>query len=293
MGPDFIGIGAQRAGTSWIYACLYEHPEVCAPRKELHFFSRDRNWSKGRDWYEKQFKECSSNQTIGEWSTSYLTEAHTAQRIREYYPDVRITVSMRNPVDRAFSQYKNDIMDGQLNPETSFEEALESDKKYVEMSRYKQHLERYFERFDEEQIGLFIYEDGKNDPETFIRSIYDFLGVNDRFTPSMLHEQVNPGRAPRFNSLERCLNKTSEWFQNSSLLRPFWWFAKKSGLGTLLRGANTQKEAVQPPKPNTRSRLRETFQADIEYVSQKTGHSLTQWKEANENKTNHIHGSQT
>ena len=49
---DFIGIGAQKAGTSWVYACLYEHPEICAPIKEIHFFSRSR-FTKGREWYDR------------------------------------------------------------------------------------------------------------------------------------------------------------------------------------------------------------------------------------------------
>jgi hypothetical protein len=54
-GPDFIGIGAQRAGTSWLYACLYEHPQICMPLKEIHFFSCERNWRRGYERYEGIF----------------------------------------------------------------------------------------------------------------------------------------------------------------------------------------------------------------------------------------------
>ena len=53
-----IGIGAQRTGSSWLYACMYEHPEICMPRKEINFFSRERNWSRGFEWYEGIFAEC-------------------------------------------------------------------------------------------------------------------------------------------------------------------------------------------------------------------------------------------
>src|SRR5438045_5070609 len=91
--PDFIGIGAQRTGTSWIYACLYEHPEICMPRKEINFFSRERNWTRGFEWYEQIFAECPSRTIAGEFSTSYLSDAQAPARIKDRYPAVRLIVS--------------------------------------------------------------------------------------------------------------------------------------------------------------------------------------------------------
>ena len=66
-GPGFIGIGAQRTGTSWLYACMYEHPQVCMPRKEINFFSRERNWKRGYEWYERVFAECPADAVVGEF----------------------------------------------------------------------------------------------------------------------------------------------------------------------------------------------------------------------------------
>jgi hypothetical protein len=68
---NFIGIGAQKSGTSWAYTCLYDHPEVCAPIKEIHFFSRPR-FSQGKEWYERHFGSCGEGKLRGEFSTSYL-----------------------------------------------------------------------------------------------------------------------------------------------------------------------------------------------------------------------------
>ncbi|MCR4285481.1 MAG: sulfotransferase, partial [Candidatus Kaiserbacteria bacterium] len=68
---NFIGLGAQKSGTSWAYTCLYEHPEVCIPVKEIHFFSRPR-YAEGKEWYEAHFKKCAEGKLRGEWSTSYL-----------------------------------------------------------------------------------------------------------------------------------------------------------------------------------------------------------------------------
>ena len=100
---DFIGLGAQKAGTSWVYACLYEHPEIHAPIKELHFFSRDR-FSKGKDWYESHFSHRKEGQKVGEFSTSYLYSKETPERIKELYPEVKLIAIVRNPVTRAYSQ---------------------------------------------------------------------------------------------------------------------------------------------------------------------------------------------
>jgi hypothetical protein len=93
-GPDFIGIGAQRTGTSWIYACLYEHPQVCMPQKEIGFFSRDRNWSRGFEWYEQIFAECPPGAIAGEFSTSYLTDTDVPARMVDRYAGVRLIASL-------------------------------------------------------------------------------------------------------------------------------------------------------------------------------------------------------
>ena len=111
MGVNFIGVGAQKSGTSWIYACLYEHPEICAPIKEIHFFSRPR-YEKGIAWYEKQFDRCAVEKLRGEFSTSYLYTPEAAARIHAAYPDAKIIAVLRNPIDRAYSQYRNAIKAG-------------------------------------------------------------------------------------------------------------------------------------------------------------------------------------
>ena len=83
--PDFIGLGAQKSGTSWIYTCLSEHPEVYMPVKEVQFFSQESNWSKGYGWYEDILEKCPPGTKAGEFSTSYLVSAAAPQRIYQRY----------------------------------------------------------------------------------------------------------------------------------------------------------------------------------------------------------------
>lgn len=278
--PDFIGLGAQRSGTSWIYACLYEHPQVYAPVKELHFFSRVRNWSKGYEWYESIFGKCPPTVKAGEFSTSYLFDPFTPERIHGRYPNVKLILSLRNPVDRAYSNYMNDIMSGAVDPKTSFEEALPSHPEYLEQGYYAKFLGGYLRYFQRSQLLILICEDSRKDPRSFIQSIYRFIGVDQDFVPSMLFRQVNVGRVPRSPKLERLMGRASESLR-ATRLRNVWWLAKKAGIGAWLRSLNTHTVAQRASRLETspRGHLLSLFEDDIRALEQVAGRELREWRE--------------
>ena len=102
--PDFIIVGAQKAGTTSLYNCLKQHPEIVpASKKEIQYFSQFYN--KGYDWYLQHFKLRDDNLQSGEASPFYLFHPHAAARIAQALPEVRIIVLLRNPVQRAISHY--------------------------------------------------------------------------------------------------------------------------------------------------------------------------------------------
>ena len=147
---------------------MYEHPQICMPQKEVNFFSRERNWTRGYDWYESVFAECPTNAIVGEFSTSYLTDAATPARIRSRYPDVKLIVSLRHPVDRAYSSYLNDIVAGAVPPGTRFQDALRAHPEYLEKGRYAHHLGRYLDHFPREQLLILLFDDARRDPQSAI-----------------------------------------------------------------------------------------------------------------------------
>jgi len=279
-GPDFIGIGAQRTGTSWIYACLYEHPRLCLPRKEINFFSRERNWSRGFEWYEEIFAECPPNAVTGEFCTSYLIDTDAPARIRHRYPEVRLIVSLRHPVDRAYSSYLNDIVAGELPPTTGFREALQSHPEYVEAGKYARYLHNYLELFPREQILVSIFDDARLDPLAAIQETYRFLGVDPTFRPAMLDRRVGIGRIPRFQWIERCLIDTSAAFRSRRALRPLWWRAKTLGLGDRLRALNTAQatERAEVLGPEERRFLIREFEPDITALERLLEIELPGWR---------------
>jgi hypothetical protein len=278
--PNFIGIGAQRAGTSWMYACLYEHPRVCMPRKEINFFSREPNWRRGFGWYEEIFGECPPDAVSGEFSTSYLTAPDAAARIRDRYPQVRLVVSLRSPVDRAYSSYLNDIVAGVVPRERGFQEALDEHPEYLDVGRYAGHLRRYLELFPREQLLVSIFEDSRQDPLGAIQEVYRFLGVDSGFRPSMLDRRVGAGRVPRFQWAERSLLRSSAALRRRKQLRPLWWTAKRLGVGDLVRTLNTahSRQTTDGLDPEERQSLGRRLEPEIGALEELLHVELPEWR---------------
>lgn len=242
---NFIGIGAQKAGTSWVYACLYEHPEIHAPIKELHFFSRDR-FEKGKEWYESHFSNAKEGQQVGEFSTSYLYSPETPARIAKLYPDVKLIAILRNPRDRAYSQYRNAIKAGEIDESVSYEEYAAEEQSVIAQGCYAAQIRRYYEHFPKEQVLILIYEDIAQNPAAFMRQIYEFIGVDPNFVPSMLERQINVARTPRMVAVERVMHHVSETLRKIGLDKLVW-AVRKSGLPDMVRSANTKQEKNTNP----------------------------------------------
>jgi hypothetical protein len=223
-----------------VYACLYEHPEICAPIKEIHFFSRPR-FEKGIEWYESHFKKCDTAKLCGEFSTSYLYSKETPERIFTHYPNTKLIAIVRNPVTRAVSQFQNAIKAGEIAKDTSFSEYSAGEKSVLDQGLYFEQLSRYLALFKKEQLLVLVYEDSKKDSEAFIRTIYEFLGVSSTFVPSMLHSEINVARVPRAIVIERIMHHIAEWMRKRGLDKLVH-MVRSLRIPDIVRSFNTQSE---------------------------------------------------
>ncbi len=264
---NFIGLGVEKAATSWIFACLYEHPGICIPVKEINFFSDENLWQKGINWYESFFSNRCNNPALirGEYSTSYFYHPKVAQRIHSIYPSVKMIVNLRNPLDRAFSNYVNDLKAGNIDSEYSFEKAMVKKSYYIDQGRYKEQLERYLGLFDRSQIKVMIYDD-LNQPQKFIQSIFSFLEVDATIMPGVLNKKINTARIPGNLSWEYWNNLIAKKLQDSKFGEKIWWQIKRSGIPELIRKVNTKKGVELILHENTRNQLRPVFEEDIKFV---------------------------
>jgi hypothetical protein len=273
---DFIGIGAQRTGTSWVYACLYEHPEICAPIKEIHFFSRPR-YENGLSWYEDHFKKCDDTKKSGEFSTSYLYSEEAAGRIAEAYPQTKIIAILRNPIDRAVSQYGNAIKGGEIPETMPFAEYYKTERSVLEQGLYAKQLARYYAHFAASHILILIHEDARKDPQAFIQKIYAFLGVDAHFVPSMLNETINNTRVPKNISLEKNMHFLSEFLRKIGLDK-FVHMIRRMGLPDLVRKFNTKPKKEGKSIEFNKAELVTYFKDDVAEVSKSIERDLaTEW----------------
>jgi hypothetical protein len=198
--PDFLILGAQKAGTTALYAYLRWHPQVTGPSfKEVSFF--DRHYARGERWYRAHLPIRRSG-IVGEASPSYLFHPLASERVARMLPRARLIALLRNPVDRAFSHYQHEVALGR--EELSFEDALAREDErmqgelermlrdpsyfsyawwnhtYAARGRYAEQLERWLDAFPREQLLVLFTEELAADTAGTYRRVLDFLGVDAR-----------------------------------------------------------------------------------------------------------------
>ena len=188
MLPNFLIIGAMKAGTTSLHAYLADHPQVhMAPTKELHFFVESLNWSRGVDWYERQFEGAGDAIAVGEASPSYSGATYypgVPQRIAAVLPDVRLVYVVRHPVERMRSMYLHQLAIGEERRPAV--EAFADDEPYLNTSRYRWQLDRYLEHFDRDRLLVVTAEALRDDRAATLHRVFSFLGVEEDYRPAGL-----------------------------------------------------------------------------------------------------------
>ncbi len=147
--PDFVIIGAQKCGTTFLYQLLVQHPHVKpAFAKEVHYF--DLNFRKGDNWYRSYFPlqvRYSRKYITGEASPYYLFHPHAPRRASAVVPDAKLIVLLRNPVDRAYSHYQHQVkrVKGEARETLTFEEAIEAEERMLPGEVSKMLQDEYYE----------------------------------------------------------------------------------------------------------------------------------------------------
>lgn len=189
--PNFLVIGAQKAGTTWLSAMLTQHPDIgVALNKEVHFFDHPENFRRGIEWYSKQFPRV-ENRLVGEFTPNYLWTFGCSREVGhgglpiphnivEHLgaQNLKLIYLLRNPVDRAVSAYYHHIRQGRVSVGTSILDV--ADRWGIEsMGRYDQHLEAWLSQVHRDQILVLIYEDSLRDDRKrqTLDQVCDHLGV--------------------------------------------------------------------------------------------------------------------
>ena len=180
MLPNFLIIGAPRSGTDFLFYSLASHPRIfIAKNREVHYF--DRNYDKGLSWYENYFSHCDPDQLIGEKTANYFVTPECASRIKRTLDNVKLIVILRNPIERAYSHYRNWVGSGKIDLQTSFRQCIKLYPEILVIGNYYDHLKRYLEYFESEEILVIFFDDLVNFPHQEYKKILSFLDINDDY----------------------------------------------------------------------------------------------------------------
>ena len=265
--PAFIIIGAAKAATTWIAHQLRSRPDVFLPGPEPHYFSRE--YARGPEWYDCWFDAAAPGQLIGEKSADYLADPAVPQRIARDLPDSHLIVQLRDPVERAYSDYCMFYRRGAIGPDVAaaLDQARTTEPRFLQDGLYARHLERLFEHVPMSRVTIILHDDITTAPARALSTVTQALKL-PALPPFELEARVNDratALAPQ--ALRRLPPSVKAAF---APLRSFPPFAAARRL--------IARPVVYPPfDPDLRRRLRDFYQDDIARLSALTGRDLSRW----------------
>lgn len=276
--PDFIAVGAPRTATTWLDRVLIGHVGLPAGVKETQFFL----WyfDLGIEWYAAHFRDCPPDLPVGEIATVYFDSPLARDRIKQYIPECKIICTLRDPVRRLHSHYRQLRREGFLG-NVSFTQAMEQHRGWdgpgnmFSISRYAEHVRAWREKFGADRVLVALNDDLEAAPQGYLDQVTGFIGI-DRI--DLAHSAVGAGKinemneAPRNYKLARRAREFRERLRRRKLYflsercAPLWNFCFGRG------------EKFPPLDLETEASLRRQFTPEIEALEALLGRDLSRWK---------------
>jgi hypothetical protein len=289
MLPNFLIVGAEKSGTTWLYDRLHRHPDVFMPEvKEIHFFNHlnsnrtpRRNYEKHDfEWYRDHFRRWNGEAAVGEATPMYLCDERAPARIQNHLPEVKLVACLRHPTDRAYSHYW--MARGKNHTERSFRQVV-SQKilKFIERGRYGRQLERYLDRFGRSQLRILIHEEVFADPVRHLNELCTFLGVEDTFCHNQdwITEVVNRSSTVRVPLLHRAIGTAAKWMRDHDGFRQALDALKKTGLTNRIKEANKEPRDYSGMPDDLRRELDDCYASTVRKVEEILGRRIHVWRE--------------
>jgi hypothetical protein len=273
--PTFLGIGAPRAGTTWLNTLLASHPDVYTPtlRDEINFFDKYYEW--GLDWYQDLFPlsdQAGSYRAIGEVTPRYLECDECPKRIFETLPESKLIVLLRHPIDRAYSQYGLFVQ--RRNYRGSFEDFIADYPRSLERGRYSRYLKRYLGYYDRSKILALIFEETVSDVHSAKKTLAEFLEIDvDRFPTRAGKRKVNPSSIPKFQLLSGLVAMTGRQFRRWHL-EPIVDFVMRTSILKLI----TKGKPLPPLDQALKSKLSQSYRREFEELESCMQIDLSAWR---------------
>jgi len=283
--PNFIMIGAQKAGTTSMYNWLSQHHDIYAPfhLKDLPYFTTDLH-QKGIEHYSKVFNTYKNQKVITACETNAIFFDFAAKRIHDFNPNMKVLLLVRNPVNRAFSAYNYALQRGL--EDKSFKEAIHEEKNnlrdynthyqkaqkaYIDHGYYFKQLQPYIETFPKENLFIGLAEDMRNNKEQIMTNICNFLEIDT--SAKIKYTNKNKTYSDyHFDFINKILN--NEKTQQSSVLGSIFdmmpvafSYKLKRKVYNILSALNQKQTEITPIDEEDQQFLREIYKGDVEQLS--------------------------
>jgi len=289
---DFIGIGAMKCGTTWIADQLQDHPEISFSRekslKELHFFASDTkqslkihgpsNYSRGLDWYLSQFPDVQKGKIRGEYCNSYISDTKAADRIKSFDPNIKLIVSLRNPVDMVYSLFW--YLNSSLNSPflDTFEKSFSKLSWYRTKALYYEQLKYYFSIFPKKQIHVIIFDDIVNNPKKVCKDLYKFLELkNVEYVPKTLKQNSRSAVTKRFGVLSKFFFSIAKCLQKFSP-KLYWDITNNRMVYSFYKKVNNKSFKYPKINKDTELMVYNYYSSDINKLEKLIDKDLSGWK---------------
>jgi Sulfotransferase domain len=266
--PDFVIIGAAKAATTWLSYNLSAHPEVLLPSQELHYFSRFHG--KGQDWYRAHFRDAQETQLIGEKSASYLADPATPLRLHGLMPRAKLIAQLRNPIERAYSDYCMHYRRGEVSRDIA--RYLDPERtpipRLLDHGFYYRQLMSFMRVFPPEQIRILLYDDIRQRPSEVFADVCGFLGIDAAVAPQRVESRVKDKATPVIPPAARRLLAPLK-----DLVAPY----RQTRAFAAVRGLFARTLRYPPLTPALRERLAALYAEDIANLSELLRRDLSIW----------------
>ena len=279
-------VGVQKAGTSTIHDILNQNPNISMPiYKETHFFCEKEKYQKGLDYYFNFFFNNTNTKYIGEIDPEYSYFKSSAQKIFAEFGKIKIIFILRNPLDRAFSQYLMTKRRGL--EELTFEEALKSEKlrlktyfdhthySYLSRGSYTSQIENYETVFGKDNVKVLFFDDIIKDIRQFVSDFTSFV----RIEPCEYKYDIKSKLAsiPQSKSLSKIIYKPYKFKKWIGKLIPS--KTVKNKIMFFLERKNLKASNKETLTLEIKQKVYEAFfKEDIELLEQKLSKDLSHWK---------------
>jgi hypothetical protein len=292
--PNFFIVGAPRCGTTAMYVCLRQHPQVFMPEhKEPLFFGTDLTAAGHGRLSEREyvglFKRARPGQRVGEASTWYLYSERAAREIRQFAADAQIIIMLRNPAEVMHSLH-GELVFYRAEPIRDFAEALaaEPDRKrgarlgppgrhemlyYRDVVRFSDQVERYLTAFGRDRVKIILADDFARDPAGTYKDVLRFLRVDDSFVPAFA--RVNESKQVLHSSIQELILRPPPPLGRIIPLIRRLPFAHR--LRAMLLAANSRPAERTPMPPQLRRQLTEEFAPEVLRLGALIERDLSAW----------------